>query len=148
MCITSVNLTIKDILSIDTLKCILDETVEMSKWFRNHHSPLENLKLKHSWERIVKTYGGKCPGCPVRGRIFNENWWSKLEMLRKVLEPFLQATLELESNLLRLSRISKYFEWITDTSMDALKGVSDDIQLSVRQFWLQDGKKFELFQCY
>ncbi|KAK9427200.1 hypothetical protein V1505DRAFT_396313 [Lipomyces doorenjongii] len=40
------NLTIKDILRIDTLKCILDEAVEMSKWFRNHHSPLENLKLK------------------------------------------------------------------------------------------------------
>ncbi|ODQ69009.1 hypothetical protein LIPSTDRAFT_76499 [Lipomyces starkeyi NRRL Y-11557] len=32
----------------------------------------------------------------------------------------------------RLSRIYSYFEWITDTSMDALQGVSDDIQLSVR----------------
>ncbi|KAK9350270.1 hypothetical protein V1523DRAFT_446203 [Lipomyces doorenjongii] len=40
------NLIIKNILSIDTLKCILDEAVEMSKWFRNHLSPLENLKLK------------------------------------------------------------------------------------------------------
>ncbi|ODQ70957.1 hypothetical protein LIPSTDRAFT_74476, partial [Lipomyces starkeyi NRRL Y-11557] len=35
-------------------------------------------------------------------------------------------------NLPRLSRIYSYIEWITDTSIDALKGVSDDIQLSVR----------------
>ncbi|KAK9385070.1 hypothetical protein V1515DRAFT_609601, partial [Lipomyces mesembrius] len=36
------NLTIKDILSIDTLKRILDEAVATAEWFRNHHSPLKS----------------------------------------------------------------------------------------------------------
>ncbi|KAK9373122.1 uncharacterized protein V1513DRAFT_426948 [Lipomyces chichibuensis] len=41
-------------------------------------------------------------------------------------------SLSTESNLPRLYRIYSYFEWITDTSMDALKGVSENSQLSVR----------------
>ncbi|KAK9357349.1 hypothetical protein V1504DRAFT_436823 [Lipomyces starkeyi] len=129
----------------------------MSKWFRNHRCPLENLNLKQKellgqgiplalpnntrWksnhlyvsalprskaaldavavvpevkDALLKRYVGKCPGFPEK------------------FGAFLEAILEVKSNLPRLSGIYTYFEWITDTSMDALKGVSDDMQLSVR----------------